>query len=166
MSVSIFRCDDRLIHGQCIVRALNDFHIKKILLVDEFTATNPVIKSVYQMAVPPSVKIEVLRLSEAYEKIENAANDEISNLILIKDPRVAFEIFKKVDGLKRELNIGPMSNRKNTVKATYFSNLLKEEADAIEGLHQMGVRVYFQQVTDQKEIEWGSIRDKVLELFD
>lgn len=27
----------------------------------------------------------------------------------------------------------------------------------------MGVRVYFQQVTDQKEIEWSSIRDKVLE---
>ncbi|SHH45514.1 PTS system mannose/fructose/N-acetylgalactosamine-transporter subunit IIB [Sporanaerobacter acetigenes] len=163
MSISIFRCDDRLIHGQCIVRVLNDFHVKKILLVDEFTATNPVIKSVYQMAVPPSVKVEVLKPSESYEKIKEAIGNEVSNLILIKDPKVAFEIFKNVDGLKKELNIGPMSSRKNTIKATYFSNLLKEEAEAIEGLHQMGVRVYFQQVTDQKEIEWSSIRDKVLE---
>lgn len=165
MSISIFRCDDRLIHGQCIVGVLNDFHVKKILLVDEFTATNPVIKSVYQMAVPPSVKVEVLRPSEAYEKIEKAIDNEISNLILIKDPKIAFDIFQNVDGLKRELNIGPMSNRKDTVKATYFSNLLKEEADAIEGLYQLGVRVYFQQVTDQKEIEWKSIRDKVLKAF-
>lgn len=58
-----------------------------------------------------------------------------------------------------------MSSRKGTAKATYFSNLLKEEAEAIEGLYQLGVRVYFQQVTDQKEIEWSSIRDKVLQVF-
>ncbi|SCL87655.1 PTS system mannose/fructose/N-acetylgalactosamine-transporter subunit IIB [Sporanaerobacter sp. PP17-6a] len=165
MSISIFRCDDRLIHGQCIVRVLNDFHIKRILLVDEFTATNPVIKSVYQMAVPPTVKVEVLRSSDSYEKIKEAINNELNNLILIKNPKVAFEIFKNVNGLKKELNIGPMSSRKGTAKATYFSNLLKEEAEAIEGLYQLGVRVYFQQVTDQKEIEWSSIRDKVLQVF-
>lgn len=101
MSISIFRCDDRLIHGQCIVRVLNDFHIKRILLVDEFTATNPVIKSVYQMAVPPTVKVEVLRSSDSYEKIKEAINNELNNLILIKNPKVAFEIFKNVNGLKK-----------------------------------------------------------------
>ncbi len=68
MSVSIFRCDDRLIHGQCIVRVLNDFDVKKILLVDDFTATNPVLKNVYQMAVPPKVKVEVLELESLMKK--------------------------------------------------------------------------------------------------
>ena len=34
MSVVLFRCDDRLIHGQCIVRVINDGKINKIILVD------------------------------------------------------------------------------------------------------------------------------------
>lgn len=163
MSVSIFRCDDRLIHGQCIVRVLNDFDVKKILLVDEFTATNPIIKNVYQMAVPPTVKVEVLRPSESYEKIQEAVRNQTSSLILIKDPNVAVDIFKNVPNLKKELNIGPMSSRKDTVKATYFANLTIKEAEAIEKLHQNGVMVYFQQVTDQKSIKWESIRKEVLE---
>ncbi len=58
-----------------------------------------------------------------------------------------------------------MSNRKGTVKATYFANLLKEEVDAIETLHNDGIRVYFQQVTDQKAVEWETIREKVVKAF-
>ena len=165
MSVSIFRCDDRLIHGQCIVRVLNDFDVKKILLVDEFTATNPVLKNVYQMAVPPKVKVDVLKPTEAYETIQRAVHNDESTLILIKKLTISKDIFDNVEGLKKELNIGPMSNRKGTVKATYFANLLKEEAEAIESLHKNGIRVYFQQVTDQKAVEWNDIRDKVLKAF-
>lgn len=165
MSISIFRCDDRLIHGQCIVRVLNDFDVKKILLVDDFTATNPVLKNVYQMAVPPKVKVEVLELEKSYEEIQEAIHNEESTLILIKEPIAARDIFANVEGLKKELNIGPMSNRKGTVKATYFANLLKEEVDAIETLHNDGIRVYFQQVTDQKAVEWETIREKVVKAF-
>ncbi|SKC35705.1 PTS system mannose/fructose/N-acetylgalactosamine-transporter subunit IIB [Maledivibacter halophilus] len=165
MSINIFRCDDRLIHGQCIVKVLNDFHVKRILLVDKFTASNPVIKSVYQMAVPPSVKVEIYSPNEALDKIKEAIGNDESTLLLIKEPKVAVEIFNDVENLKKELNIGPMSNRKQTVKATYFSNLLKEEALAIKELQDMGVRIYFQQTTDQKAIEWNSISKKVLSSF-
>ena len=109
MGITVLRCDDRLIHGQCIVKVLNDYKIDYIILVDAFTASNPVMSNIYKMSVPPNVQA---------------------------------------------LNIGPMSNRKGTKKATYFSYLLDSEAAACEELHAMGIRVYFQQVPGEKEMEW------------
>lgn len=41
MGITVLRCDDRLIHGQCIVKVLNDYKIDYIILVDAFTASNP-----------------------------------------------------------------------------------------------------------------------------
>ena len=34
MGITVLRCDDRLIHGQCIVKVLNDYKIDYIILVD------------------------------------------------------------------------------------------------------------------------------------
>ena len=39
MGITVLRCDDRLIHGQCIVKVLNDYKIDYIILVDAFTAS-------------------------------------------------------------------------------------------------------------------------------
>ncbi len=162
MGISVLRCDDRLIHGQCIVKVLNDFHIDRILLIDEFTASNPVINSVYKMAVPPNVALLILDPDASYDEISKAIHDKLNTLILVKAPEVALKIFKNSEGLKKEFNIGPMSNRRGTIKATYFSNLLKEEIESIEKIEALGVRVYFQQVPDEKAIEWSSIREKML----
>ena len=52
MGITVLRCDDRLIHGQCIVKVLNDYKIDYIILVDAFTASNPVMSNIYKMSVP------------------------------------------------------------------------------------------------------------------
>ena len=75
-------------------------------------------------------------------------------MVLVKDPIIALELQKNCTVLPKALNIGPMSNRKGTKKATYFSYLLDSEAAACEELHAMGIRVYFQQVPGEKEMEW------------
>ena len=39
--INLIRCDDRLIHGQCMTRLVQHYFIKNIIVIDEFTATNP-----------------------------------------------------------------------------------------------------------------------------
>lgn len=158
MGVEILRCDDRLIHGQCIVKVLNDYKIDHIILVDAFTASNPVMSNIYKMSVPPTVKLETYTVEGAIEGIEHAANSVEKTLVLVKDPVVALELQKKTTKLPKELNIGPMSNRKETTKITFFSFLLEKEREACEQLSDMGVRVYFQQVPGEKEIEWNEVK--------
>lgn len=158
MGVEVLRCDDRLIHGQCIVRVLNDYKIDHIILVDEFTASNPVMSNIYKMSVPPTVKLETYTVERAVDEIEEAAKRDEKTLVLVKDPVVALELQKKTTKLPKALNIGPMSNRKQTIKITFFSFLLDKEREACEQLSNLGVRVYFQQVPGEKEIEWNEVK--------
>lgn len=160
MSIALLRCDDRLIHGQCIVRVLRDYKIDHIILVDAFTAANPVMKSVYQMSVPSSVKISLMdpTAAETVGLIETASRDGSTTLVLVKDPVVALDLARKTVALPRALDIGPMSNRAGTRKATFFSFLLPAEEAACDGLAELGVRVYFQQVPGEKEIEWAEVK--------
>ena len=146
MGITVLRCDDRLIHGQCIVKVLNDYKIDYIILVDAFTASNPVMSNIYKMSVPPNVHLDVASAQSAIALIEQAEKSSERTLVLVKDPNCTV--------LPKALNIGPMSNRKGTKKATYFSYLLDSEAAACEELHAMGIRVYFQQVPGEKEMEW------------
>ena len=39
--INLIRCDDRLIHGQCMTRLVQHYFIKNIIVIDEFTPTNP-----------------------------------------------------------------------------------------------------------------------------
>ena len=42
--ISLVRCDDRLIHGQCMTVIVKAYDIQEIIVVDQFTATNAVLE--------------------------------------------------------------------------------------------------------------------------
>lgn len=156
--IDLLRCDDRLIHGQCIVRVIQDGGIGRIILVDDFTAGTLVMANIYKMAVPPTVKIDIVSAADGASVIEKYADQKESVLVLVKDPCVALKLQQATDKLPKELNIGPMSNRNNTKKATFYSYLLPEEEAACDALTEMGIRVFFRQVPDEKEIEWTEVK--------
>jgi mannose/fructose/N-acetylgalactosamine-specific phosphotransferase system component IIB len=158
--IRLVRCDDRLIHGQCIVRVITDFNIEKILIIDDFVACNQTLKSIFMLAVPPQIKANILKSDEASAVIYKYLNNDDKVMILLKSPEVALKLFDMIPELKKELNIGPMSNRKQTTKATSYAYLLENEAAAIRTLAKMGVRVYFNQVLGQKVIEWKEIESE------
>ena len=110
--------------------------------------------NIYKMSVPPNVHLDVASAQSAIALIEQAEESSERTLVLVKDPIIALKLQKNCTVLPKALNIGPMSNRKGTKKATYFSYLLDSEAAACEELHAMGIRVYFQQVPGEKEMEW------------
>ena len=91
MGITVLRCDDRLIHGQCIVKVLNDYKIDYIILVDAFTASNPVMSNIYKMSVPPNVHLDVASAQSAIALIEQAEKSSERTLVLVKDPIIERE---------------------------------------------------------------------------
>jgi len=150
-----------MIHGQCIVRVLKDFKIERIIGVDNFTAGNAVLKSIYKMAMPPQTAGGIYTEEEAIHEIREHITSGESTLLLVKAPQTALNLFRELDGIPRELNIGPMSSRKNTQKATMYAYLSGDEIAAIEEMSLMGVRVYFNQTVDQKTEEWEKVKSRV-----
>lgn len=158
--LTLVRCDDRLIHGQCMMVITKEYDIERIIVVDDFTATNSILKMVFQTAVPPTMKANVYTVKEAVDEIRIAMKDTSRTLLLMKSPIVYKELREEMDDLPLELNVGPMSNRKGTIAATSTAHLLSEEADAVKALIAQGVHVYFRQVPSQKTVEWDEIKDK------
>ena len=156
--IKLVRCDDRMIHGQCIVRVLGDFAIGCIIGVDDFTASNPVLKNIYKMAIPPHIKGGIYTSAEALSEISERSADGLNTLVLVKSPQTALGLYKKTDCLPKALNIGPMSSRKNSRKATMYAYLTDEEIEAIDELSNMGIRVYFNQIIEQKTEEWSTVK--------
>ena len=158
--IALVRCDDRLIHGQTMTVVVKLNHIERIIVVDNLTATNPVLKKVFETAVPASMKAGAYTVSEAVPLIEAAlANDE-RTLVLMKSPITYKRLLEKVPGLPKELNVGPMSKRKGTTKVTPTSHLMPDEAQAVKDVVDQGAHVFFQQVPSQPVVEWDDVKDR------
>ncbi|MDU5107849.1 PTS sugar transporter subunit IIB [Clostridium sp.] len=158
--LTLARCDDRLIHGQCMTVIIKEYDIERILVVDDFTAKNPILKTVFQKAMPSELKGDVYTIKDSVPEITEAMNNDERTLLLMKNPIVYMNLRKEVANLPLELNIGPMSNRRGTTPATQTAHLLPQEADAIKELTEEGVHVYFRQVPSQKTVEWDEVKDK------
>lgn len=156
--LTLARCDDRLIHGQCMTVIVQEYDIRRILVVDDFTASNPILKTVFQTAVPSNLEGDVYTIKDALPQISAAMQDDKKTLLLMKSPVVYRDLKRLMEALPNELNIGPMSNRKNSKEATPTAFLLDEEACAINDLVNMGVHVFFRQLPIHKAVEWEDIK--------
>ena len=158
--INLVRCDDRLIHGQCMTVIVKEYDIEEIIVVDDFTATNAILKSVFNTAVPPSMKADVFTIQDSVSKIKEAKDNNVKTLVLMKSPIVYLELLKAVDDLPKELNVGPMTKRKGSTPVTPTIHLMPDEAEAVKEATSMGARVWFRQVPEQPTVEWDEVKDK------
>lgn len=158
--IVLVRCDDRLIHGQCMTVIVKEYDIKEIIVVDNFTATNAVLKTVFRSAVPSTMKADVFTVTDSIPKIKEALTNDVRTMVLMKSPLVYVELLKAMDDLPKELNVGPMTNRKGSTSITPAINLMPDEAEAVKEAVGMGAHVYFRQVPEQPLVEWEQVKDK------
>lgn len=159
--INLIRCDDRLIHGQCMTRIVQHYFIRDILVVDEFTATNPIMKLVFEKAVPPSMKAEVYTVKDAVEPIRKAISDSSQTLVLFRNPAIYAELLELLPELPKSMMIGPVAKRENAREANTGTYITPQEASVIAKLCDQGVEVYFQIIPDQKRYSWDEVRKKI-----
>jgi mannose/fructose/N-acetylgalactosamine-specific phosphotransferase system component IIB len=156
--LKLVRCDDRLIHGQCMTYIINEYAIRNIIVVDEFTATNPIIKKIFTSAIPKSISASVHTLADSKEAILAAMSDNSSSLLLMKKPQTFLSLRSMIENLPDSLNIGPQTIRNGCKICTPYAALNQEEADACTTLEKQGVRVYFNSIgSGSKTVEWASV---------
>lgn len=158
--IALVRCDDRLIHGQCMTVIVKSYDIQEIIVVDDFTATNAVLKTVFKTAVPSNMKADVFTVTDSLPKIKEALTNDVRTMVLMKSPIVYVELLKAMDELPKELNVGPMTKRKGSIAVHPAINLIQSEGDAVKEAVSMGAHVYFRQVPEQALIEWDEVKDK------
>lgn len=161
MPVVHVRVDDRLIHGQVVVRWMGHLGVNKILAVDDVTAASPTMRSVLKYAAPPGIAVEVASVAEALKKLRDGSLEKDRVLLVAKSPRVILQLYEGGWSEFREVNIGPLSYKPGAVNVAPNAALQRDEAEACDALTAAGVRVYFQLVPEERPIEWQSARKAV-----
>lgn len=159
--ICLVRTDERLIHGQCMQFIVSDYQIRRIIVVDDMTATNPILKSIFQTAVPKTITANVYTVAESVSVIEEAKTDDVNTLLLMKNPRTYLKLLDLVKDLPMSLNIGPQM-AKNGIKCVDYATLHPEDVEACKQLTEKNVRVYFNSIgASGHVVEWKSIASKL-----
>ena len=160
--INLIRCDDRLIHGQCMTRLVQHFKIKHIIVVDDFTANDPTMRAIIKMLAMPGMENEAVSVKDAIEPIKKAIDDNVGTMIVFRFPLIAKTLFDQIDNLPKSLMIGPVQKQSElAVTAQPGTYLEQNEIEALDQLDQRGIEVHFQVVPDMKRISFKEFKSKL-----
>ncbi|MGM0215990.1 PTS system mannose/fructose/N-acetylgalactosamine-transporter subunit IIB [Enterococcus sp. AZ109] len=150
------RCDDRLVHGQVLFKWTNEKNIKKIVVVDNSTASDLIEKQMILMSKPKNCEIVILHSSEMDQIAKETPETQ---MILFKDIRLACSFV--VNHEIKDINIGRMASGIGKIKL--FNNLFLTREELIELKHiiSKGIHVYYQMVPDEKSVDLKKIIEEI-----
>ncbi|HWS43523.1 MAG TPA: PTS sugar transporter subunit IIB [Pseudoflavonifractor sp.] len=149
MKIVMSRVDERLVHGQVIASWTKIHAVKSILVIDDQLAKDSFMSTVLTMAAPAGVKVELIDVEQAAERIaKEGVGAGVNTMLLFKTPKYALELIEKGIELK-ELNIGNMGagpGRKAVSRNVYAS---PAEVEMFRTMLAKGVDVYLQMVQQE-----------------
>lgn len=138
-----FRIDNRLIHGQVIETWLPYIEASRLLVVNDNIARDQLQQSIMAMAVPNSVEVEFLPLSNLGLALNSVEHQ--NTLVLFancQDARKAFEM----GGFFNQLNVGNLHYGPGKEQICVHVALSEDDATCLCYLRDHGVELDFRSV--------------------
>lgn len=161
--INLIRCDDRLIHGQCMTRLVQAYFIKHIIVVDEFSASNQLMKRIMEKSAMPGMKNDVYSVQDSIEPIKKAVSDNVGTMVVFRFPPIAKTLFDSIEDLPKTLMIGPVQKKEGVETYTIQDGTFctREDLEIFKYLtEEKGVEVFFQIVPDMKRTDWKTVAAK------
>ena len=154
--IALVRIDDRLIHGQVVVKWLRYVECDEVLIVDDQLAQDSFMQTVLRLAAPPEVPVRVVAGGEAPGKLAAAGAGGRRTMILLKAPQTALALLN--DGVAfSELNVGGLASGPRTRRLYKSVSASAEQIAALREIAARGVRVYFQMVPEDRPVEMADV---------
>ena len=151
--ISFLRIDNRLVHGQVIEGWLPHLRVRRIVVVDQEAAKNPLVRASMGLAVPSEVQLQI---AQDESELATVAQDAVPTLVLMRDVRVAFDAHEH--GLQfQRLNLGNIHfrNGRRTISASVF--LSEAELEELRTLAATGVEVQAQALPSDRALGLAEI---------
>lgn len=157
--IGLVRVDDRLIHGQVITTWVGHTKSNRIVIVDNELQQNEYLATVYEMAAPNGVPVEIMSIDQAAAGWQKNELGEGTLLVL----------FKSIPSLKsaydRGFHFGAAQiaglaggpGRKLVVKAIGIS---RDDAVMLKSLTENGVDIGFKSMPSEKHVTLESALSK------
>jgi mannose/fructose/N-acetylgalactosamine-specific phosphotransferase system component IIB len=139
MPISLYRVDERLIHGQVVVGWGNSLKLDQIVLANDQVAGNPWERELYLACVPPEIKATILSVDEATTRILQNGFKEGKTLILVDSP---FDIIRMMEkGVRIDsVNVGGIGSKAERKKILSYIFLSSDQISAFKRIISAGIR--------------------------
>ncbi|MBS4210150.1 PTS sugar transporter subunit IIB [Bacillus sp. FJAT-50079] len=125
MNITVFRVDERLIHGQIVTAWIAYADATQIIVADDKAANDEFQKSLLQMTTPKNIQLKIIGIAEAIKTIKEDTSDSKA-LLIVRGPKEALQLIEGGIDLK-EINIGNINMKKG--KKKILGNLWVDDED-------------------------------------
>ena len=154
--IALVRVDDRLIHGQVVIKWLGRVGGGEILIVDDELQHDRFMQSVLRLAAPPGSRVEVLGVQAAARRLAPRCRRKGSVIVLLRSPETALELLEEGVAFS-ELNIGGLAGGPGAVRLFKSVFATERQMAALRAVGDRGVRVYYQMVPEERPVEVSEV---------
>lgn len=152
MPISLFRVDDRLIHGQVVVGWGQPLSLKFIVLVDDSIASSEWEQELYRMGVPPDVTVYFVTVEEAAKRLSEFETQKMPGVVVAGDISTMLRLVSSADGRIKNVNIGGVHHIPGRAERLRYVYLSAEEEQQLREIAGMGVNVSAQDVPSARPV--------------
>ena len=153
MTTTLYRVDDRLIHGQIIAAWVPHTRATRIIVADDQLPQNLMLSKILRLAAPTNLRVEILPVRQAVALIEQQRSGP-GLLTIMLFAGLGSVVQALADGLNLvELNIGNIRNSAGKLQVAESISLDREEIEALCELQKQGVKVTIQPVPNAPAVD-------------
>ncbi len=161
--ISLFRIDERLVHGQVVTAWLGHTKANEIIVVDDNTANDSLMSSIIKMAVPPDVSVRIITIDQARDLLKDV-DQENQAMVIVKTPESARRVLEgNSKGIPKSINMGNSGMAAQRVKLTANVYLDESGIKELKRIVELGYKVYFQTIPGTTRYEWEDVMKKCRE---
>ena len=138
MGVSLFRVDDRLVHGQVVIGWGRPLGVRFIVLVDSGVRASDWEQDLYRMAVPDGVEVFFADVDEAVVQLPLWVADRRSGIVLTGDLESMATLREAHPDVVQRINLGGMHHRADRTEKLRYLYLSPSEENLLRRLRDGG----------------------------
>ncbi|CCG56739.1 PTS system sorbose subfamily IIB component [Brachyspira pilosicoli WesB] len=148
MNISVFRIDERLIHGQIVTAWIADAQASQIIVADDKAVNDEFTISLLQLATPKNIELRILSINDAINLIKEDSSDK-NTLLICRGPKEALQLIDGDIGLKT-INVGNIGMRKGKKSILPYIWVDDEEVKNLKLLSERGIALDARSVPSDK----------------
>lgn len=157
--LKLSRVDFRLIHGQVMTRWVKEKNIESIIVVDEKSATNTILKKILLSAAPSHIEVLIKTSDEVVHDWKNQQMPEKNYMLLFKDINTVISVWKKGLDIK-DIQIGGVEGTIDRKAIARNVLLSQKDVEQLKVLHDKEVNIFCQAIPDDPLVTFNSVLEK------
>ncbi len=160
MARTIFRIDDRLIHGQVIEGWVHNLNLTRIAIVSDRVGDDENYRKMLEFSVPQDIRVDIFGIKEMSEEVRNGYFNQEDTIILFESPE---DVLGLLDyGVRIDtVHVGCLHYNGTNCLVGRNIAVSDEDIRSFEDINSMGTRIECQSLPIDKKVNLMELLSKV-----